>query len=34
MGHDLPQALWPIFIDEIADNASRAGWKARVEQAV
>jgi pimeloyl-ACP methyl ester carboxylesterase len=33
MGHDLPRALWPIFIDEIADNAARAGWRARVKQA-
>lgn len=25
MGHDLPRELWPIFVDEIADTASRAG---------
>jgi pimeloyl-ACP methyl ester carboxylesterase len=25
MGHDLPEALWPQIIDEIAANASRAG---------
>jgi pimeloyl-ACP methyl ester carboxylesterase len=24
MGHDLPQALWPTFADEIAANAARA----------
>jgi pimeloyl-ACP methyl ester carboxylesterase len=24
MGHDLPEALWPTFIDEIAENAARA----------
>ena len=33
MGHDLPRALWPIFIDEIADNAARAGRQAPVKQA-
>jgi pimeloyl-ACP methyl ester carboxylesterase len=32
MGHDLPRALWPIFIDEIADNAARAGRWAPVKQ--
>ncbi|HXR30202.1 MAG TPA: alpha/beta hydrolase, partial [Solirubrobacterales bacterium] len=32
MGHDLPRALWPLFIDEIADTASRAGRHARAEQ--
>jgi pimeloyl-ACP methyl ester carboxylesterase len=32
MGHDLPRELWPIFIDEIADTASRAGWQARAQQ--
>ena len=26
MGHDLPRALWPVFADEIADTASRAGF--------
>jgi pimeloyl-ACP methyl ester carboxylesterase len=25
MGHDLPQALWPTFAEEIASNAERAG---------
>ena len=24
MGHDLPQALWPEFVDELASNAERA----------
>ncbi len=33
MGHDLPRALWPLFIGEIADTAARAGWRAPVEQA-
>jgi pimeloyl-ACP methyl ester carboxylesterase len=32
MGHDLPRALWPIFADEIADTAARAGWRARARQ--
>jgi len=32
MGHDLPRALWPIFLDEIADTASRAGSKSRAQQ--
>jgi pimeloyl-ACP methyl ester carboxylesterase len=32
MGHDLPRALWPIFIDEIVDTASRAGWRAAAKQ--
>jgi pimeloyl-ACP methyl ester carboxylesterase len=27
MGHDLPRQLWPLFVDEIADTASRAGWR-------
>ncbi len=25
MGHDLPRALWPTFLEEIAANAARAG---------
>jgi pimeloyl-ACP methyl ester carboxylesterase len=25
MGHDLPRALWPEFVEEIATNADRAG---------
>jgi pimeloyl-ACP methyl ester carboxylesterase len=34
MGHDLPEPLWPIFADEIADTAARAGWRpAAAEQA-
>lgn len=32
MGHDLPRALWPIFVDEIADTASRTGWRAAAKQ--
>jgi pimeloyl-ACP methyl ester carboxylesterase len=24
MGHDLPRALWPAFVDEIADTAARS----------
>lgn len=32
MGHDLPPALWPIFTDEIADTAARAGWRAPAKQ--
>jgi pimeloyl-ACP methyl ester carboxylesterase len=32
MGHDLPRDLWPLFIDEIADTASRAGWQAPARQ--
>jgi pimeloyl-ACP methyl ester carboxylesterase len=32
MGHDLPRQIWPIFLDEIADNAARAGRRARAEQ--
>jgi pimeloyl-ACP methyl ester carboxylesterase len=24
MGHDLPPALWPRFVDEIVENAERA----------
>jgi pimeloyl-ACP methyl ester carboxylesterase len=32
MGHDLPREIWPIFIDEIADNAARAGRRARDKQ--
>jgi len=30
MGHDLPRQLWPVFAEEIADNAARA---ARTEPA-
>lgn len=32
MGHDLPRGLWPVFAGEIADTASRAGFRARAKQ--
>jgi len=32
MGHDLPRDLWPVFADEIADTAARAGWRDRAKQ--
>jgi pimeloyl-ACP methyl ester carboxylesterase len=32
MGHDLPRKIWPIFIDEIVDNAARAGGRAPIKQ--
>jgi pimeloyl-ACP methyl ester carboxylesterase len=32
LGHDLPRDLWPIFADEIADTASRAGRRAPARQ--
>ena len=32
LGHDLPRDLWPLFADEIADVAARAGWRPRAEQ--
>jgi pimeloyl-ACP methyl ester carboxylesterase len=32
MGHDLPRNLWPTFTGEIADTASRAGWRAPAAQ--
>lgn len=32
MGHDLPRALWQTFAGEIADTASRAGWRAPAAQ--
>jgi pimeloyl-ACP methyl ester carboxylesterase len=32
LGHDLPRDLWPIFADEIADTAARAGWQAPAKQ--
>jgi pimeloyl-ACP methyl ester carboxylesterase len=32
LGHDLPRDLWPIFVDEIADTAARAGWRSRAKQ--
>jgi pimeloyl-ACP methyl ester carboxylesterase len=34
MGHDLPRALWPLFADEFADTAARAGWRAPIKQPV
>jgi pimeloyl-ACP methyl ester carboxylesterase len=33
MGHDLPRELWPMFVDEIAANAARAGEKAAAQAA-
>jgi pimeloyl-ACP methyl ester carboxylesterase len=32
MGHDLPRELWPVFADEFAGTASRAGWRAPARQ--
>jgi pimeloyl-ACP methyl ester carboxylesterase len=32
MGHDLPPALWPDFVEEIAATAARAGGLARTGQ--
>jgi pimeloyl-ACP methyl ester carboxylesterase len=32
MGHDLPPALWPTFVDEIASNAQRASEPAKTPQ--
>jgi pimeloyl-ACP methyl ester carboxylesterase len=32
MGHDLPRELWPVFADEFAETASRAGWQAPAHQ--
>jgi len=32
MGHDLPSELWPVFADEFADTARRAGWRPRAQQ--
>lgn len=34
MGHDLPDKLWPIFADDFANTAARAGWKAPAHQPV
>ena len=34
LGHDLPRDLWPIFADEIADTAARAGFNAKAAQPV
>jgi pimeloyl-ACP methyl ester carboxylesterase len=33
MGHDLPQALWPSFVEEIAANAARASETTATAQA-
>jgi pimeloyl-ACP methyl ester carboxylesterase len=33
MGHDLPRQLWPVFVEEIATNAARAGKGAAAKQA-
>jgi pimeloyl-ACP methyl ester carboxylesterase len=33
MGHDLPRALWPTFVEEISANAARAGQGAVASQA-
>jgi pimeloyl-ACP methyl ester carboxylesterase len=32
LGHDLPRDLWPIFAEEIADTAARAGRRPRAGQ--
>jgi len=32
MGHDLPRRLWPVFTEEIAGNAARAGKGAAAKQ--
>ncbi len=32
LGHDMPRDLWPVFVEEIADTAARAGWRSRTEQ--
>jgi len=32
MGHDLPRALWPDFVEEIAANAARASKREPAEQ--
>ncbi len=32
MGHDLPRRLWPVFVEEIATNAARAGKGAAAKQ--
>jgi pimeloyl-ACP methyl ester carboxylesterase len=34
MGHDLPRQLWPVFAEEIAGTAARAGSPVAVEQLV
>jgi pimeloyl-ACP methyl ester carboxylesterase len=32
MGHDLPRELWPLFADEFAGTAARAGFSPRAKQ--
>jgi hypothetical protein len=32
MGHDLPRAVWPEIVEEIAANAARAGEGAAIGQ--
>ncbi len=32
MGHDLPRELWPLFADEFAGTAARAGFNPRAKQ--
>ena len=34
MGHDLPRQLWPVFVEEIAATAARAGKREPVKQPV
>lgn len=34
MGHDLPRPLWPLFADDFAATATRAGWQAPAHQPV
>jgi pimeloyl-ACP methyl ester carboxylesterase len=32
MGHDLPRELWPTFVEDFAETATRAGWQAPTHQ--
>jgi pimeloyl-ACP methyl ester carboxylesterase len=32
MGHDMPREIWPIFVDEFAGTATRAGSQLRTHQ--
>jgi pimeloyl-ACP methyl ester carboxylesterase len=34
MGHDLPSKLWPLFADDFAATAARAGWQVPAHQPV
>ena len=34
MGHDLPEGTWPLLIDAIAKNATRAGFPAALTAAI